>query len=127
LIDARLLSTYLLIILSTLQLAGCASIGSGTQSPVSVAQIMEMSQDKVPAYEIIKRIRKSGTVYRPSAAQLVTLSDLGVSDPVINYMQRTYLEAVRREHRLQGWDHWTEVDGWWYGGRPYGWPDAWIP
>jgi hypothetical protein len=106
-------------------LAGCASF-QGNQSPVTVPEIIQMSQDKVPAYEIIERMGKSGTTYRLSAAQLADLREQGVSDPVINYMQRTYLEAVRRQQSLEDWDHWTQVDGWWYGGRPYGWSEDWI-
>ena len=122
---ARVLYTFLLVTLGSLLLAGCASYPAGTRSPVTVPQIIEMSRDQVPAYEIVKGIHGSGTVYRLNAAQIANLREQGVSDPVINYMQRTYLEAVRRQHQLEDWDHWTEVDGWWYGGRPYGWPDEW--
>jgi hypothetical protein len=117
----------MLMTLVTFLLAGCANYETRTSSPVSVAQIVEMSQDKITAYEIIKRIYQSGTVYRPNTAQVAELRDQGVADPVINYMQRTYLEAVRRHKELKDWRHWTEVNGWWYGGRPYGWPDAWLP
>ena len=118
-------STFMLVSLGSLLLAGCASF-QGTREPVTVPQIIQMSQDKVPAYEIIERMGKSGTTYRLSAAQLANLRQQGVPDPVINYMQRTYLEAVRREQRLDDWTYWTDVDGWWYGGRPYGWSDDWV-
>ena len=36
--------------------------------------------------------------------QLARLHDQGVADPVINYMQQTYLEAVRREQNLADWN-----------------------
>ena len=29
------------------------------------------------------------------------------ADPVINYMQQTYLEAVRREQSLADWNDWA--------------------
>jgi hypothetical protein len=44
-------------------------------------------------------MRDSGTVYRLTAAQLAQLHDQGVADPVIDYMQQTYLNAVLREQR----------------------------
>jgi hypothetical protein len=111
-----------LVILGSLLLVGCASF-QGSQAPVTVPQIIQMSQEKVTAYEIIKRIHMSGTVYRLDASQITSLREQGVSDPVINHMQRTYLEAVRKHKQLVDRSHWTEVDGWWYGGRPYGWSD----
>jgi hypothetical protein len=122
---ARAIYTFILVSLGSLLLAGCASF-QGNREPVTVPEIVQMSQDKVPAYEIIERMGKSGTTYRLSAAQLANLRQEGVPDPVINYMQRTYIEAVRREQSLEDWDHWTDVDGWWYGGRPYGWQDDWV-
>ena len=36
--------------------------------------------------------------------QLARLHDQGVADPMINYMQETYLEAVRREQNLADWN-----------------------
>ena len=36
--------------------------------------------------------------------QLARLHDQGVADAVINYMQQTYLEAVRREQNLADWN-----------------------
>jgi len=37
-------------------------------------------------------------------AQLARLHDQVVADAVINYMQQTYLEAVRREQNLADWN-----------------------
>ena len=122
----RVIYSFMLMTLGSLLLAGCATFRPAAESPVTVPQIIQMSQQKVPASEIIDRMGGSGTVYRLSAAQLANLRDEGVSDPVINYMQQTYLDAVQRQQRLEDRDYWTQVDGWWYGGRPYGWTDDWM-
>lgn len=106
----------------------CALFGSGTREPVSVtiAEIIGMSNAKVPVDTMLAKMRESGTVYRLSASQLAHLHDEGVPDAVVDYMQETYLEAVRRDQAVADWVHWTfAVDGYWYGGRPYGWPRPW--
>lgn len=61
-----------------------------------------------------KTMRDSDTVYRFTAAQLAELHDMGVADPVLNYMQQTYIDAERRQQSLEDWDR----DGIW---GPYDW------
>lgn len=111
------------MIMAALGLGGCASMFN-TPPPVTVPEIIKLSREGVPDYEIIDKMRKSGTVYRLKASQLAELHAQGVPDSVINYMQRTYLQAVRRRQELDDWDNWNELDGWWYGGPYWGWPDA---
>jgi hypothetical protein len=107
-----------------LLLSGCASV---QRQPVTVPQIVQMSENDVPSKDIIQKIRASGTVYRLKASQLVQLRKEGVSDPVLNYMQETYLNSVRKNQALADWDNWTmENDGFWYGGFGYGWPEPWY-
>jgi hypothetical protein len=87
-----------------------------------------MAKEGIPAQDIVKMMRDSGAVYRLSASDLARLHEQGVADEVINYMQRTYLNAVRRDQRLRDWNYWSlGPDGYWYGGGPYGWPDDWRP
>jgi hypothetical protein len=103
-------------------MVGCATLGISRPKPVSVAQIVEMSKAGVPAQEIIREMRNSRTAYRLKASQLARLREQGVPDAVIDYMQQTYLDAVRRDQALEDWNLWTqEDDGFWYGGAPYGW------
>ena len=54
--------------------------------------------------QMIQRFKK--TWHGQVLAQLARLHDqgVGVADPVINYMQQTYLEAVRREQNLADWN-----------------------
>lgn len=86
-----------------------------------------MVHEGVPTDIILERLRASETVYRLNAAQIVALHEQGVPDVVLDYMQETYIGAVAREQRLRDWDYWTAVDGFWYGGPYYGWPDPWYP
>ncbi len=106
-----------------LLLAGCATTGGTTQfQTVTVDQLVQMSKAGVSSDEIIRQIAESGTVYRLSASQLADLRQAGVSDPVINYMQQTYLDAVRRDQRREDLRYWAPgPGGYWYGGVPNGW------
>ncbi|MFI5332059.1 MAG: hypothetical protein ACHQ2F_13650 [Desulfobaccales bacterium] len=101
--------------------AGCATTGTIQFKTVTVDEILQMSKDKVPDEQIIKKIAESGTIYRLSASQLANLRQAGVSDQVINYMQMTYLDAVRREQSREDLRYWNPSGGYWYGGVPYGW------
>ena len=81
-----------------------------------------MSKAGTPPQDIIKIMKDSGTVYRLSASQLADLRQQGVPDPVIDYMQQTYLEAVRRNQALRDLSYWHwGPGGYYYGGGPYGW------
>ena len=110
-------------ILALFVLSGCASLGFNEPPPVTVPQIIKMSREGTPASQIIGRMRDSGTVYRLKASQLDELHQQGVPDSVINYMQDTYVQAVRARQERKDWSYWNQEDGWWYGGEPWGWPD----
>ena len=116
----------LFVTISLLPLSGCANLGATlmgepTKPPVTVPQIILMSKEGVPADEIMEKMRESGTVYRLQASQLAQLKEQGIPDAVIDYMQQTYIDAVRRDQSLEDWDNWTLADdGFWYGG-PWWW------
>jgi hypothetical protein len=96
-------------------------LGEPARPPVTVPQIILMSKEGVPPGEIIDKIQYSGTVYRLQASQLAQLKEQGVSDDVINYMQQTYINAIRSDQSREDWDNWTLAgDGFWYGG-PWWW------
>jgi hypothetical protein len=66
------------------------------------------------------------TYFCSTSSQLARLHDEGVPDSVIDYVQQTYLHAVRWNQALEDWNHWAlAADGFWYGGLPYGWPPEW--
>jgi uncharacterized membrane protein YgcG len=118
--------TLILLIWITL-LGGCASLGVAQSTPpVTVSEVIQMSKQGVPAETILDKMRESQTVYRLTAAQLAQLRDQGVANQVIDYMQQTYLSAVRYDQSLEDWDYWSlGADGFWYGGPYYGWPPHW--
>ena len=87
-------------------LSGCAALGFKQPEPVTVGQVIEMSKEGVPAETIVAKMRDSEGVYRFTAAQLAELHDLGIADPVLDYMQQTYIEAERREQSRDDWGEW---------------------
>lgn len=117
----------LLLGASFLLIESCAGTRGYKVPPVTVPEIVKMSKDGVPAQTIIKKMKKSHTVYRLKADQLAQLKQEGVPGPVLNYMQDTYLKSVRRNQQLEDWNYWWPGwDGYWYGGPAFGWPyDYW--
>ena len=108
--------------LTVLLVAGCATTFETAMAPVKVSQIVKMSQDGDSAKQINEAIDASGTVYRLKASQLAELQKKGVPAGVINHMQQTYIDAVRRDQRAADWNHWVlDDDGYWYGGCPVHW------
>ena len=105
----------LMFLSSVIFLSGCATFASKKPEPVTVDQIIEMSKERVPNETIVKKMRDSDTVYRFTAAQLARLHDLGIADPVLDYMQQTYIEAERRDQNRDDWSDWVMwgPDSWW--------------
>jgi hypothetical protein len=117
-----------LVFIGMLSVAGCSSEAVRPAPPLSISSIVQQSQAGVPAKSIIQQIADSGSVYRLSASQLANLRDKGVPDAVIDYMQRTYIHAVRRNQSLIDHNYWAYgPEGYWYDGYPYGWPYQYVP
>jgi hypothetical protein len=106
----------------SLLLAACATLP--TPAPVKVPEVIQLSRAGTPPAQIIQKMRDAGMVYRLNASQIARLQRDGVSDAVLNYMQHTYIEAVRRDQRLRDWNRWwPDADGYFYGGCYYqSWP-----
>ena len=111
--SARKSTALALLVYATL-LSGCSTFGFKQPDPVTISQVIRMNKDGVPTDSIIKTMSDSDAVYRLTAAQLSELHDMGLPDPVLNYMQQTYLETERRQQSLEDWDR----AGLW---RPYYW------
>jgi len=109
--------TFFIGALSLSVVAGCTFSASKPRPPVTVPQILELSEAGVLPGTIVQKIRDSGTVYRLDASQLAQLKEQGVPDAVLNYMQQTYLDAVRAEQSRADFDT-SEMfgDGNVYGG-----------
>ena len=113
----RLRATPLVVILSLSLMAGCSMILAKPRPPVTVPQIIQMSNAKVPPGEIIQKMRDSGAVYQLQASQLAQLKEQGVPDAVLDYMQQTYLDAVRQEQSRTDFNTWVmSEDSFPYGG-----------
>lgn len=85
-------------------LSGCAALEVKRPDPVTVGQVIQMTKRGTPPETIVQKMRDSGTVYGLSAAELAQLHDLGVADPVLDYMQQTYITAERRQQSRGDWD-----------------------
>ncbi len=90
-------------------LTGCA----GPQ--LTVPQIVDMSEMGEPDQAICDKISESSSIYRLKAGQITKLSEIGVSDQVIDCMRQTYIDAVLQDQQMEDWDNWTrDNDGYWY-------------
>jgi hypothetical protein len=117
----KLRPTPLVVTLSVSLMAGCSMILSEPPPPVTVSQIIQMSNAKIPPEELLQKMRDSGTVYRLEASRLARLKEQGVPDAVLDYVQQTYLDAVRRDQSQEDFDSWALLDdGFLYGG-PWWW------
>jgi hypothetical protein len=92
---------------------------------LTVHEIVQMSKDGVSSKDIISEIRNSHTGYNLKADQLANLRNEGVQDSVINYMEMTHMEAVRKNQQMS--DEFYMGPGYGYGYGPYygygfGWP-----
>ena len=77
--------------------------------------------------EIMGEIQETGTVYRLTDDQQQRLRGSSLSATLLSFMQLTYVHAVEANPALKtSSDQWHQVDGFWYGGRPFGWPEAWV-
>jgi hypothetical protein len=112
--------------------SGCATLGPPLPPPPTIDEIVRLSAAGVPADDIIKRMRDAQAVYRLPASELAKLHGQGVPDKVIDYMQRTYIEAERYDEYLRTrdlylWSGWPSYRGiypygYWYpypGWRPF--------
>ncbi len=97
----------------------CSSVFGPPAKLVTVSQILQMSQEGVPPRQIIGRIQGSGSVYRLSEPQRRGLERRGVAPIVVDYMSRTYENAVSKDPERKSWEHWTQYDSYWYGGDAF--------
>ena len=84
---------HVIALLFVVALAGCAT--TPRPPPPTTADIVQMAREGRPADAIIPRIEESRAVYQLSATQLAQLREQGVPDKVIDYLQQTYIDAIR--------------------------------
>jgi hypothetical protein len=105
---------------------GCSGFGGRrwAEHPVTVTELVILSQHGVAPEKIIAKMRRGGTVYHLGEAQYAELRAKGVTPVVIAYMQQSHAEAVRSFPKLaddKDLSCWSlGFDGFWYLGGPYG-------
>lgn len=99
-------------------LSGCATMNAPERQPVTLEQIVAMSKEGKDAPSIIRTIKESRTSYDVMASQYAKLSRDGVSDEVIDFMQRGQLRMAESQGRRHAYDDlWISGRyGWAYGG-----------
>lgn len=108
----------LLLALGTIIFTGCAVYNEANMANLPVSDIVKMSKAGVPAKDIIRQIRSTHSVYMLRANELAELRNEGVQDSVINYMEKTHIDAERRNQAAQ--DYYYSYPGW-YGYPNWGW------
>lgn len=94
----KTLSRLVLSLISALAIAGCAGAplntrpahGAGeaapARTPLSLAEVVALSEQGVASDVLIARIRDSGAQHKLSAADVISLRDRGVPLSVIDYL-----------------------------------------
>ena len=127
--------TWLSICFAPALLATACAVQGTAASPrveprpavLTVPQISDMIGQGTMPNVVMGTIQESGTVYRLMPGQATKLREDGVPASLVSFMQLTYAHAVEQNPALGKSDaKWTRVDGYWYGGSPYGWPREWV-
>ena len=129
--DRRLVAVVALA--SAVLAAACASTGKPTTTApaktqvLTVQQILTMTEQGRSFEEIMGEIQQTGTVYKLTDDQAQRLRGSSFSATLLSFMQLTYVHAIEANPALGASnDQWHQIDGYWYGGRPFGWPEPWV-
>ena len=122
-----------MLIASTLLSSACAhrrkvtATEAAPSGVVTVPKITSMVEMGTPPEIILGQIQRSGTVYRLTTRQLQDLRASGMPAALKSYLELTYTHATQKNPALATSDaEWHQIDGYWYGGTPFGWPRDWV-
>lgn len=114
-------------------LLACACATRTPHSPavppgvVTVGQLVAMARQGATPAALYAAVERSGTVYRLTPDQCERMRAAGVPSTLLGDLELTYEHAIRANPLLESSDgYWHYVDGFWYGGLPYGWPRQWV-
>ncbi len=94
---------------------------------LTVAELAAMARQGASLAALYAAVERSGTVYRLTPEQSERMRAAGVPPALVGDLELTYEHAIRTNPALEWSDeHWHQVDGFWYGGIPYGWPREWV-
>ena len=117
-IDRKKIFKFLTFLVSAAMLTGCVVYRNVTPK-LSEDDIVQMSKEGMSSRAIISEIRNSRSVYMLHADQIAQLSREGVPDSVLNYMDQTRINAIRR---YNSWDN-----DYYYGPYSNYWYSPWWP
>ncbi len=123
LINFKRILYFLFFVAGAAIFQSCVAYNPYSEQQVTVPDIVQMTKEGRSSKDIIKEIRHSHTYYTLKANELAKLRNEGVQDSVINYMEKTHLDAVRRDQSMADSYYgygWPGMD--YYGGFGYGWP-----
>lgn len=101
--------------------------GVGGTKILTVPAIERMVQMGTSPTVIYGEMQRSGTVYNLTTQQVRDLRAVGMPPSLISQMQLTYQYALKKNPQLASTGrYWTQIDNYWYGGVPLGWPRDWV-
>ena len=113
--------------------AACATQRAATPAAATRPAVLTVPQlsSRVQMGEAINvlygEMQISGTVYRMTPTQVSNLRAAGMPVAILSFMELTYQHAIQKNPDLaKSDDKWTQIDGYWYGGLPFGWPRDWV-
>lgn len=97
------------------------------ESAVTISELKDWALNGTDPKVMRGKIEESGTVYRMTPDATSSMREVGVPSAIISYMDLLYTNAVKNNPSLATSDeHWTKVGNYYYGGKPFGWPDSWT-
>ena len=105
------------------------AVGATVPPPqiLTVPKIKGMLDEGTQPEVIFGAMDSSGTVYRLTTEQRANLARPGCRRRCSGGWVFTYEHALQKNPALaKSDDKWKQIDGYWYGGLPLGWPREWV-
>jgi len=90
---AQLRPRLTLVLVVLLSLGSCARWYT-PRTPLPIADVVKLSKSNASPAQVIQRIRDSGTTYALRGSDFPKLKALGVADPVLDYLQQSFVDDV---------------------------------
>jgi hypothetical protein len=130
---ARLALVSLATVVAVAVLPGCSPSSQSASRPatppkvLTVPKLSNLAEQGTPVGVLLGQIEASGTVYRLTDQQDKDLRANGFPVTLLSVIELTYTHALQANPDLGRSDkEWHEIDGYWYGGLPFGWPRDWV-
>jgi hypothetical protein len=81
------------ILVFLLALSGCTTLDS-SRKPMPITEVVKLSKSGAESPSVIQRIRDSRTAYALRGSDFTKLKANGVSDPVLDYLQQSFVDDI---------------------------------